>query len=100
MQQGISQEKMAEKMGLTKNYYGQFERGERGQSLDRLFQICEILSTPMEAFFEGTYSVTKFSNPPAGNDYDALILDVFRGRSADCKETMLEVCRSIAKLDK
>lgn len=98
--QGITQEQMAETMGITKNYYGQFERGEKVQSLGRLFEICRILSAPIESLFEGSYSLTEFINAPSSDDYPTLFLDVIRGRSDECKDAMLEACRIIARLDK
>ncbi len=47
----LTQEKMAEEIGITVSGYGQWERGEIGLSLDRIFQISDVLQLPAHELF-------------------------------------------------
>jgi len=42
---GLSQEHLAEKAGLTRNYIGEVERGEKRVTLDTLAKIARTLKT-------------------------------------------------------
>lgn len=50
MLKGISQEKLAEKLGITFQQIQKYERGSNRISVSRLFHIAEALGTPVEAF--------------------------------------------------
>ena len=50
--QGISQEKLGELTGLSTNYVGQVERGQRQVALDTLAKITEALGTDLGTIFE------------------------------------------------
>lgn len=49
----ISQEKMAEKVGLSRNYIGQIERGEKSVSVFILVKILESNGIVVSKFMEG-----------------------------------------------
>ena len=51
--QKLSQEKLAELAGLSRNYIGKIERGEKKASLDSLRQISMVLDWPLEELFKG-----------------------------------------------
>ena len=42
----LSQEKLAEKIGVSTNFLGNIERGEKHPSVDTLFKICVALDLP------------------------------------------------------
>jgi len=50
--QGISQEKLGELTGLSTNYVGQIERGQRQVALDTLEKITVALGTDLGTIFE------------------------------------------------
>lgn len=50
---GLSQEKLAESLGLTFQQIQKYERGANRVSASRLFQLGEILDVPVNFFFEG-----------------------------------------------
>lgn len=45
--QNLTQDDMAEKLGISKNGYGKIERGQSALSLERLAQIAQILGVDM-----------------------------------------------------
>lgn len=49
----LSQEKLAELAGLSRNYIGKIERGERKATLDVLRQISIVLNCSLEELFKG-----------------------------------------------
>lgn len=95
----ITQGQVAEALGFSENYYGRVERGEEKPSLERLFELCYLFSTPIEEFFEGSYDMSKFAEPPAATDYVAQLSEILKGHSDKHKAVMVEACRMIAKLD-
>ncbi len=53
-EQGLSQEKLGELAGLSANYIGFIERGQRQVALDSLQTIAEVLGTDLSCLFERT----------------------------------------------
>lgn len=49
---GLSQEDLSELIGLTKNYIGLLERGQRNPSLKTLTHIAQALGTSMKSLFD------------------------------------------------
>ena len=50
---GISQEKLAEELGLTFQQVQKYERGANRVSASKLYEIARALLTPVAYFFEG-----------------------------------------------
>jgi transcriptional regulator with XRE-family HTH domain len=50
---GVSQEKLAEDLGLTFQQVQKYERGANRVSASKLYEIARSLSTPVAFFFEG-----------------------------------------------
>jgi transcriptional regulator with XRE-family HTH domain len=48
---GFSQKYMAERLGIAVINYGKYERGETSLTIDRLYQICEILDVNINYLF-------------------------------------------------
>ena len=51
--QGMSQEKLGEKLDLTFQQVQKYEKGANRVSASRLYQIGEILKVPVDFFFDG-----------------------------------------------
>lgn len=100
LQRRITQEQIAERMEITTNYYGRYERGDMRPNLDRLMQTSEILSTPIEDFFAGAYDPKDFEQPPEPDATAQGIARLLSGCSERSKAVMLQLCEAIADLDK
>ena len=50
--QGVSQEKLAEALGLTFQQVQKYERGANRVSASKLYEIAAALRAPVDAFFE------------------------------------------------
>jgi transcriptional regulator with XRE-family HTH domain len=72
---GLSQEKLGEQLGLTFQQVQKYEKGSNRVSASRLYQIAEILSVPVQFFFEdvpddissGTDDVDGFGEATTGS---------------------------------
>lgn len=51
--EGISQEKLAEKIGKSAHFISVLERGESGLSVPTLIKICEALNVDTNSIFAG-----------------------------------------------
>lgn len=49
---GLSQEELAEKVGIHRTYIGSVERGERNVSIINLFYIARSLNSSLSELFE------------------------------------------------
>ena len=50
---GVSQERLAEALGLTFQQVQKYERGSNRVSASKLYEIARFLSAPVSYFFEG-----------------------------------------------
>lgn len=89
----VSQEQMAEILGVSVSYLSRIERGAKKINLDRLGQISEILNTPVEYFLHGSVL--------SGEREASLLLDkIAEGCSPELIRTMVRVCEVIARHEK
>lgn len=78
MVKGLSQEDMAEKLGVSTNGYGKIERGETDINISRLEQVAKILEVDLrdifnfdgKIIFNYSYSSTTFNDN--SNQYNSV----------------------------
>ncbi len=51
LEKGITQEQLAENLGLSANYIGMIERAERSTSLLKVFKLAKVLEVKMSELF-------------------------------------------------
>lgn len=98
---GLSQENAANQVGISATYYGKIERGDIRPNLERLAEICEVLSVPIETVFYGASStMSSMANaPPTDEEFIVLIKQLSECASAEKKAMMIRICREIATSD-
>ena len=107
---GMSQERLAEKLGLTFQQVQKYERGANRVSASKLYQTAQALQAPISYFFEGLAApgvdssggpdpsaeraVSAFLTTPEGLE----LASVFpRVRDAAVRRQMLELVRAVAR---
>lgn len=48
----LTQSELAEKIGLSTNFIGMVERGERNTSVDKIFRLAKAFNVSLAQFFE------------------------------------------------
>lgn len=48
----LTQSELAEKIGLSTNFIGMVERGERNTSVDKIFKLAKAFNISLARFFE------------------------------------------------
>ena len=90
--QGLSQEKLGEMAGLSANYIGFIERGQRQVALDSLQTIAEVLGTDLSSLFERTGKT-----PPEKEEIMALIKAAHKMKHDDLI-TLLRIAQRLARI--
>lgn len=60
---GLSQEELAQAIGLTFQQVQKYERGTNRISVSRLVDICKTLKVPVDYFFEGSAAIARAKVP-------------------------------------
>lgn len=109
---GMSQEKLGELLGLTFQQVQKYEKGANRIGAGRLYQIAQILSVPIDYFYEGASD--PLAGPPAkGTEVPSLPVAQFlssaeglqlstafmRIKSPKLRRRLVELVRSMADED-
>ena len=52
IERDLTQTELAEKVGLSNNFIGMVERGERNTSVDKIFKLAKAFDIKLAQFFE------------------------------------------------
>lgn len=52
IERDLTQSELAEKVGLSNNFIGMVERGERNTSVDKIFKLAKVFDIKLAQFFE------------------------------------------------
>lgn len=52
IERDLTQSELAEKVGLSNNFIGMVERGERNTSVDKIFKLAKAFDISLTQFFE------------------------------------------------
>lgn len=94
LQAGLTQEKLAEELGITFQQVQKYERGVTKVNLEKLQQLAIVLKVPISAFFlEGAYSAFQLS------EEEKELLHTFRKiKSADHRNSVLDIVAGLARV--
>ena len=88
----LTQEKLAEMLGISQKHYSEAERGITGLSVKHLIQISDILSVSLDYLLKGY--ISKHSSEPVKNNM--LINNLYFSSSEYTQQQMLKLLQ-IAK---
>ena len=114
---GMSQEKLAEALGITSQQVQKYERGVNRVGASRLYDLSTILEVPVSFFFEGLVANQKSTGKKSKlrlgvaaskskytaekESHDREILELVRAYkaipNADMRRSVLDMIRSLAK---
>jgi transcriptional regulator with XRE-family HTH domain len=89
MQQGLSQEKLAELAGVHPTYIGQIERGEKNITVESLEKVAAALRAPLWKIFE------KIGPEAAEDDYPLAAYDLFAAQNIKEQKRLLGLLQEI-----
>jgi transcriptional regulator with XRE-family HTH domain len=78
---GVSQERLAEALGLTFQQVQKYERGANRVSASKLYEIARFLAAPIAYFFEGLADPTTASDSDAEDGPEQFVHDFRRARA-------------------
>lgn len=105
---GVSQEKLADRVGLTFQQVQKYERGANRVSASRLWEIAAALQVTIGYFYEGLPELTDTDQASARRDVQDLLLSndgaelatsFLNIRSAKVRRKIVDLVRSLAEDD-
>ncbi|MBT3359727.1 MAG: helix-turn-helix transcriptional regulator [Rhodospirillales bacterium] len=91
---GLSQQQMADMIGVTYQQAHKYERGINRISAGRLYQIAQVLKVPIEFFFENLEDLGKEASP---NDRQRMCLELARNFSQISNERHQDALSQLAR---
>ncbi|MEW6739375.1 MAG: helix-turn-helix domain-containing protein [Nitrospirota bacterium] len=96
---GISQEQLAEILGVTYQQVQRYENGKNKLNVENIQAVADILSVPVSYFFEPDKTLM-IAEKPAPYLAENKLLKYFRKiKSISSKNTVIQVARIAAKAD-
>lgn len=90
---GLTQQQLAELIGVTYQQAHKYERGVNRVSAGRLFQIAKVLSVPMSYFYEGVGE----EEPKPITPRERMVLEIARNFSGITNERHQEALSQLAR---
>lgn len=87
----MTQENLAEKVGISVNFMGQIERGDRKLSLETLISISNCLNLSIDYLLSDSISI---KNDNIANEINDIIYDL----SSDQKQFIIDFIRNLKKV--
>lgn len=101
---GLTQEELAERLGISTSHLSNIERAQRTISISMLVKICEELAIPLERLLRGAiYDVAYRENAEAVNSEERMvrdIIDIVNQCDLKTQKCIFDMCVLIANLEK
>ncbi len=104
-QKKMTQEAVAEALGVSLNHFGKVECGDRPINLQRLSQLSLLLEIPLETLAEGSVIaddglIVQNANTAEASDFLNSMESLTKGCSEGALRLMLRLCADISDEDK
>ena len=100
---GLTQEEMAERMGISVSHYSNIERANRHATIDFLVCMCETLGIPLARLVHGAIGGIALEGDESLQDKKEDIVQrisrIIDGCSEKAKENLLQICILAADID-
>ena len=96
---GLTQADVAERVGISLLHYGRLERGDRRAALEQIAAIARALEVSVSSLLEGCVEALN-EDGTGGKTIGTEIDSIAAGCKKQTRETMVEVCRILARADK
>jgi len=90
---GLTQQQLAELIGVTYQQAHKYERGVNRVSAGRLFQIAKVVSVPMSYFYEGVGE----EEPKPATPRERMVLEIARNFTGITNERHQEALSQLAR---
>jgi transcriptional regulator with XRE-family HTH domain len=90
---GLTQQQLAEVIGVTYQQAHKYERGVNRVSAGRLFQIANVLSVPMSYFYDGIGD----EEPRSATPRERMVLEIARNFTGISNERHQEALSQLAR---
>ncbi len=90
---GLTQQQLADLIGVTYQQTHKYERGVNRVSAGRLYQIAEVLSVPMSYFYDGLGD----ENPRQATHRERMVLEIARNFTGISDERHQEALTHLAR---
>lgn len=98
---GFTQQKAAERLGISTLHYGRLERGERAISLSQASDIALLFHIPLLNLLDGMAQGIALTPTTIDSRRIGMIIDFLAaGCSDNARTMMIDVCTLIAQHDK
>lgn len=98
---GLTQEEAAYRAGISPSYYGKLERGVLKPNIDRLADISQALSVPLESLFKGALipDGKLLDNLPAETEeFDQYMKAVGKKVDDRTRQIIMRICGELSNL--
>lgn len=97
---GISQEKLAEILGVTYQQVQRYEKGLNKLNVENIQFVADALSMPVSCFFEPerAFTLPERTSPYMPAEEDRLLKDFRKIRGSGSKNIVLQVARLAARV--
>lgn len=94
---GLSQEKLAEALGVSYQQVQRYENGTNLLSTDKLQIIAKVLEVPVNYFFKESEEITLLVGPTIKSADTAVILNCLDAIDKRCKRCIMEYLLLVAR---
>lgn len=88
---GVTQEALAEQLGIAPQTIRRIERGRTGMTVSRLLALADALGVPLLEFFDG---VEHEPSEPVWDVHETAVVTAWRGVEEERRELLMKVMRA------